>query len=88
MLLGNNLKLYKTNSALGYNQYAYLLESIDGDLVVDTIGYPCDDTYTIGEFIHDIDSYDLYLEETCYKIEDSPLWNTFLFQFFIKSIYE
>jgi hypothetical protein len=85
MLLGNNLKLYKTNSALGYNQYAYLLESIDGYLVVDAIGCYGDDTYTIGKFIHNIDSYDLYLEETEYKIEDSPLWNTFLFQFFIRN---
>lgn len=85
MQLENNLKIYKTNSALGYNQYALLLECTDGYLVVDTAGCYGDDSYKIGSFISNIDSYDIELEVSDYNIENSPLWNEYLFQFFIKS---
>ena len=88
MQLENNLKIYKTNSALGYNQYAYLLQCTEGFLVVDTIGCYGDDTYKIGE-IKPIDYFEyLELEESNYDIESSPLYDTFLFQFFIKTIYK
>lgn len=85
MQLENNLKIYKTNSALGYNQYALLLECNDGYLVVDTTGCYGDDSYKIGSFISNIDSCDFKLEVSDYNIGNSPLWDEYLFQFFIKS---
>ncbi len=83
MQLENNLKIYKTNSALGYNQYSYLLQCTEGFLVVDTIGCYGDDTYKVGSFVKDF--HKMELEETDYNIENSPLWNEYLFQFFIKN---
>lgn len=79
-------KIYRTNSGLGYNKYAFLLESKDGYIVIDTIGCYGDTYYKIGSFIPNIESYDVELEETNYNIENSPLWNEYLFQFFIKQI--
>lgn len=83
MLIEN--KTYRTNSGLGYNEYAFLLKCKDGYLVVDTTSCYRDDSYKIGSFISNIDSYDIELEVSDYNIENSPLWDGYLFQFFIKS---
>lgn len=78
-------KIYKTNSGLGYNEYVYLLYTVHGYLVIDTIGYS--NPYVIGD-INPIDDFEyLELEESNYNIENSPLYCTFLFQFFLTNIH-
>lgn len=78
-------KIYKTNSGLGYNEYAYLLYTVHGYLVIDKVGYS--DYYVIGE-IKPVDYFEyLELEECNYNIEKSPLYSTFLFQFFLTNIH-
>lgn len=78
-------KIYRTNSGLGYNEYVYLLYTVHGYLVIDTIGYS--NSYVIGD-IKPIDYFEyLELEESNYNIENSPLYCTFLFQFFLTNIH-
>jgi uncharacterized protein YaiL (DUF2058 family) len=78
------MKVYQTNASLGYNQLAYLIR-LDSEnyLCIDTENVS-DGTYEIGEKVSQLD--DFYLEETNYKIEQSPIYNSFLFQEFIKKI--
>lgn len=78
-------KIYKTNSGLGYNEYAYLLYTVHGYLVVDTIGYS--DSYVIGDIKPVVYFEYLELEESNYDIAKSPLYCTFLFQFFLTNIH-
>ena len=80
--------IYETTAALGYNQKAYLIRldesengynylCIDGSNLADT------DLYIIGEEVEDLE--DFYVEETnWYRIEQSPLWGSFLFDAFLK----
>ena len=81
----NNIKFYRTNSGLGYNKYAILLGTPQGYLVIDTIGV-CNDSYRIGEFIMNDDCDWKILEEYNYDIKQSPLYDEYLFQFFIKTL--
>jgi len=81
-----NMTVYKTNSALGYNQYAYLLrlnKSNNGYnyLCVDTQNIQNNDTYKLGEIVEDIPNKEV--ESTDYNIKESPIYNTFLFQEFL-----
>lgn len=81
------MKIYQTNAALGYRQLAYIIElnqTKNGHdyLVIGGKNITADD-YEIGTIINDLE--DIYLEETDYKIEDSPIHGSFLFDFFLKN---
>lgn len=83
------MKVYQTNAALGYNQLAYIIElncSENGHdyLVIGGHNIGHLDTYGIGTIVEDLE--DFYLNDTTYKIEDSPLYGSFLFDFFLKNI--
>lgn len=82
------MKIYQTNAALGYKQLAYIIElnqTKNGHdyLVIGVHNIADLDCYEIGTIIEDLE--DIYLEETKYKIEDSPLHGSFLFDFFLKN---
>lgn len=84
------MKIYQTNASLGYKQLAYIIalnKTKNGHdyLVIGGRNIAHLDRYKIGTIIEDLE--DLYLEETGYKIEDSPLHGSFLFEFFIKYYY-
>jgi hypothetical protein len=68
------MKVYQTNAALGYNQLAFLIR-----LDKSTNGYN-NKMYEVGKVVEDLKDY--YLEDTTYKVEDSPLNGTYLFEFF------
>lgn len=87
------MKIYQTDSGLGYKQYAYLIRL---DKTKNGYNYLCIGThnvdgdegffkhgYRIGEIVEDI--HGLYLEDTTFKITDSELYGTFLFDFFINN---
>ena len=82
--------IYETNSALGYNQLAFLIrldQTKEGHdyLVIGKQNIPShDDYYVIGEKVEDLEDY--LVKESEFKIEDSPLYNEFLFKAFIKDI--
>ena len=76
------MRIVKTNAALAYKEYAYLLqldtEITEHQLAADIkhdylcIGKNCKtDSYMVGEKICDLEEY--YVEPTTYKLEDSPL---------------
>lgn len=81
------MQIFQTNSGLGYRQFAYLI-LIDKEkklyLCIDLVNVPSDDDmYVIGKVT--TDEGDLFADPSDYKIEESPLFNTFLFQHFIKT---
>ncbi len=84
------MKIYQSDGGLGYNQLAFLIrleETKNGYnyLCVDTQNIePEDDTsYVIGEIVEDLEN--IYVKESTYKVEESPLYGTFLFNYFLKS---
>lgn len=82
------IKIYQTNSGLGYNQLAFLLKIKDNQyLVIDTVGINNGySSYVIGSTV----DFDYEQEiEVCenYKLEKSPLYGTFLFNHFLRTIY-
>lgn len=83
------MKVYRTNAALGYRQYAFLIrldESEHGHnyLCVDTQNTGCNDNYRIGGVVEDLE--DIYIEEEIkFDMKQSPLSNTFLFEHFLKT---
>jgi hypothetical protein len=81
------MKLYESNSSLGYNEYVILLEvTKDNYLIIDTINIDADNyRYKIGELVQ-MEKYEL--EETNYLIENSPLKGTYLFEFFLSNMYQ
>lgn len=81
------MKVFETTGGLGYNQKAYLLkldESENGHnyLCIGRINIQDSDSYAIGSIEKDIEAF--YINDSPYKIEDSPLYGTFLFDWFIK----
>lgn len=81
------MKIYQTNAAIGYRQLVYIIQLNQTKngynyLVIGGKNITPDD-YEIGSVIKDLE--DIYLEETDYKIEDSPLYGGFLFDFFLKN---
>jgi len=83
----SSLEIYSTNSALGYNQSAILLKLLEDKesyLVIDTIGIKENIyTYEIGCVVFN-EYKDLVKEKIDYKIEQSPLFDSFLFRNFLK----
>lgn len=77
------MKIYETNSGLGWNQIAYLIESSEGYLVIDLSGVRDYDThYVIGEIV-EMEEYEL--EESNYNINNSPLKGKYLFEFYLQN---
>ena len=89
------MKIYQTNSGLGYKQYVYLIrlgkkENGYNYLCIGTHNVDEDNgffkhSYRIGEIIKEYDECYLELEDTNFKITDSELYGTFLFDFFINN---
>jgi hypothetical protein len=83
------MKIYETNASLGYNQLVYIIpinETKNGyDYLVIGLHNIRDEEYELGGIIEDLESF--YLEESNFKIEESPLYGTFLFDFFLKNYY-
>lgn len=84
----SSLEIYSTNSALGYNQSAILLKLLEDEesyLVIDTIGIKENEStgYKIGAVVFN-EYKDLVKEKIDYKIEQSPLFDSFLFRNFLK----
>jgi hypothetical protein len=85
------MQIYQTNAGLGYQKYAVLVrldKSTKGYnyLCIDTFGFhPIDDDeYQYGLVVNDLEDY--YVDECIdYDISRSPLYGTFLFDFFIKN---
>ena len=85
------MKVYKTNAALGYRQLAYLIQlnkTKNGHnyLVIGGRNISNIDGYEIGSIVEDLE--DIYIEDTDYKIENSPLYGSFLFDFFLKKYFD
>lgn len=84
------IKIFKTNVGLGYNKWAYVLrldktENGFNYLVIDGHGMSGDDYY-LGEVIEDLE--DIYIENTNFDITNSPLYDEFLFTFFIDNFFK
>ena len=76
-----NLEIFETNSALGFNQLAYLLKTKEAFLVIGTKNCT-NDNYKIGELVN-IDKN--LIQKSNFKIENSPLRDYFLFKYFLKN---
>lgn len=81
--------VYQTNAGLGYLKFAFLLRL---DKTKNGYNYLCigtqfideEDEYVVGEVTKDLE--DDYVTESPYEISQSPLYGTFLFDFYIKTI--
>ena len=76
------MKTYETTSMLGYGQFSYFVKTYTGLLVI----WSNNSVYEVGQHIEDTE--DIILDESHFNIEESPLYNTFLFQYFIKTYKE
>lgn len=71
--------IYQTNSGLGYRQLAFLLKVEEGYLCIDIQNMVDGESgYTIGELVKGLSEGDL--GESLYTIENSPLYNRYLFK--------
>lgn len=80
------MKVYETTAGLGYAQKAYLIRLTESEngydyLCIDYKNIHNPDRYSRGKVVKDIE--DMYVEESDYNIKDSPLFDTFLFQYFL-----
>lgn len=80
------MQVYQTNAALGYNQLAFIVpigKAKNGYnyLCIGTKNVTSGD-YQVGGVVDDLE--DIYLEATTYKVTDSPLAGTYLFEYWIK----
>jgi hypothetical protein len=83
------MKIYETNAALGYNQLAYLIRLDKSKfgynyLCIATKNVHDDDNYYPGKVIEDLE-YFSNLEISDYDIKESPLYNDFLFDYFLNN---
>jgi hypothetical protein len=80
------MKIYQTNAALGYRQLAFLIRL---DKSANGYNYLCigaqnindNEMYQIGKIVEDLE--DFYLEDTTFKITDSELNGTYLFDYWV-----
>ena len=79
------MKIYQTNAALGYNQLAYLIKL---DKTTNGYNYLCigtnnvnDDSYEAGKVVEDLEDY--LIQESNFQLNNSPLYGTYLFNYFI-----
>lgn len=76
------IKVFETNSGLGYTELAYLYRCPDGTFIcidIDTIR--CQDMYTVGEIVEGIDHF----QPSEYNIKASPLYSSFWFKELLRS---
>lgn len=75
----DHIPVFETNAALGYREISHFIK-------VDNIQFLCinsnNNTYLVGSLYSDFDSLDM--ESSNFNLSDSPLYNDFFFQFFIK----
>ena len=82
------MKIYQTNAALGYRQLAFLIrlnKSANGHnyLCIGTQNINDNEMYQIGKIVEDLE--DFYLEDTTFKITDSELNGTYLFDCWVSN---
>ena len=82
------LKVYYTNAALGYNQFAYLIKveqkkDMADYLVIGRENIPYD-MYRLGSVEKDLEN--IYVTECEFDLNESPLAGTFLFDYFLKNV--
>lgn len=80
------MEIFQTNAALGYRQLAFIIrldKSAHGYnyLCIGTQNIDESNTYQIGKIVEDLE--DIYLEKTTFKISESELNGTYLFDFWI-----
>ena len=80
------MEIFQTNATLGHQQLAFIVrldKTKNGhDYLIIGEQYLTGE-YGLGEVIKDLE--DLYVEESSFTIEESPLHGTFLFDSFVKS---
>jgi hypothetical protein len=84
------MKIFQTNVGLGFRQYAYLIRLDKSEngynyICIGTLNVNDTDMYKVGEIVEDLE--DLYLENTTFKIEDSELYGTYLFKYWISNYF-
>ena len=52
------IKVYETNSGLGYNQMSYEIQAGEGYLVIDILNIPFNDYYVIGKIV-ELEKYEI-----------------------------
>jgi len=82
------MKIFQTNAALGYRQLAFLIrldKSVNGYnyLCVGTQNIRNNDMYQIGKIVEDLE--DICLEDTTFKITDSELNGSYLFDYWVSN---
>ena len=82
------MKTYMTDGGLGHNQYAVLVRLDKSEkgynyLVIDDTNVLNEYEYVIGTVVYDLEG--IYVSESSYKLTDSPLHGTFLFDYFINN---
>ena len=78
----SKFNIFETNDALGYKELAFLLETPDGYLCIGLQHIQNGESgYTIGEIVN-VD----FVSPTAFKIEDSPLYKTYLFKQFLNTL--
>ncbi len=86
----SKIKVYQSEGGLGYGELAFLIRlgrSKNGYdyLCIRTQNIDEDDSeYKVGHLVKDLE--DIYVSEVDYKIEDSPLYGSFLFDHYINSL--
>ncbi len=78
------MKIYQTNSGLGYKELAYFLKLNDKEfLCIDVISAIPHSFYIIGEINYN-DGL-LFPEPSDYDIKNSPLYESFLFNYLLRN---
>lgn len=80
------MKIYQTESGLGYKQLAYLLEFNEGLgdsslICIGTKNFCGDELYVVGDVYRGDDKLGIHLEETTKKTADFEFCNSYLFRF-------
>ena len=73
---------------MGYSQLAYLIRLDKSEhghnyLCIDKLNVHDSDIYSIGKVVEDLE--DIYVEDSTYVIENSPLYGTYLFDEFLRN---
>jgi len=83
--------VFVANDGFGYKQYAYFIKLDDESLLcigISSNAYESD-IYHIGEIRIKKDQNCMFTLQECstFKLKDSPLWGTYLFNYFLKHKY-
>ena len=80
------MKIFQTNAALGYRQLAFLIRLAKSEngynyLCIGTQNISDNEMYQIGKIVEDLN--DFYLENTTFRLKDSELNGTYLFDYWV-----